>query len=167
MTTSSGQIASGVGSLKKITTRGTLTTKFAVIRGVSRSENLSTSRYGTFKPAKASTQAGIVLKGVNYNMISITCSSFAQFGISLAPQFAAGDNIFVSVTISRLDGGVMYSSGGSDVRVLTLNEADISSFTQVAASGSQPKSTLIVWNAQQIGLVGNSDGDEMVYKFNV
>ena len=158
----SGTITAGIGSLKKITTRGTLSTKFATLNGVFRSLNPSTVSYGAFKPAKSDTQASIILKdGVSYNIKGITWSS-TSLSMQVTPQVAASDNIFTSITISRLDGAELYSGTST----LTLNEAD-SSVSLVGASGNDPASTSYTWGSQNVGTVGNSDGDQIVYKFTV
>ena len=158
----SGTITAGIGSLKKITTRGTLTTKFVTINGVSQNLTASTSDYGSFKPAKSDGQASIILKdGVSYNIRSIT-NTATNFLIQVNPQVTASDNIFTSVTISRLDGAELYSGTST----LTLNEANASVTTE-STGGDDPACTNYNWGSQNIGTVGNSDGDQIVYKFTV
>ena len=157
----SGTITAGIGSLKKITTRGTLAGKLSSSFGVLQNLTSSATDFGSFKPAKSDGQASILLKGVNYNIRSIETNTSTQFLITMNPQFSASDNIFTSVTISRLDGAEMYSG----VSTLTLNEAD-ANFGNVSASGDDPAYTQISWNSQNNALAGGSDGDQMVYKFN-
>jgi len=158
----SGTITAGIGSLKKISTRGTLATKFATINGVVQNLNAGTTDYGSFKPAKSDGQASIILKdGVSYNIRSITWAA-TQLTMQVNPQVSASDNIFTSVTISRLDGAELYSGTST----LTLNEAD-ASVTTYGASGDDPAGTAYSWASQNIGTVGNSDGDRIVYEFTV
>ena len=139
-----------------------MSTKFATIYGVAQSLTGSTADYGSFKPAKSDGQASIILKdGVSYNIRSIT-NAFAQFGMQVTPQVSASDNIFTSVTISRLDGAELYSGTST----LTLNEADASVSTYGGAN-DDPAGTSYTWALQNVGTVGNSDGDQIVYKFTV